>query len=141
MSTQTSERSPIAFEFAGKNSQTSEITSLRAAMATNQIIYKTDVNRLITLINNMAGHYHSFLDVRQQATFGAGFGDNPGAGDRTTYSRTVNTTAPSGWPGTINPLPGGPVTITAVAINASLSAVRTMNSHSHPIVDQTDNTP
>jgi hypothetical protein len=136
MPTAQTERAPTAFTFTSKTSQASDIATLRANIQTGKVIYRSDINLIVTLINNMLGHYHTYDDYQQAATYGRGYGDNPGAGDRTLYSASVTTGTPTNFPSALGAIPAN-TTVQAAAINVGLAAIRAMGNHSHPIVDQT----
>lgn len=131
------ERAEKGFVFTNKATQASEITTLRANIQAGKVIYKSDINAIVTLINNMLGHYHTYADYKQAATYGAGYGDNPGSGDRTLYTADQNTGTPTNFPSALAAIPAGNISISAAAINVGLQAIRAMGSHKHPMVDQT----
>ena len=120
---------PTGIVFLGSSTQAGEITSLRGTVATGQTVRAQDLNRIATLINNMNGHYHSYSDQYQAATYG-------NTGDRGTYSETKNTnnidgvvTAPT------NTTAGA--TITASRHQELRTSVNTLYNHVHGIADRT----
>jgi hypothetical protein len=132
------ERAEKGFVFTNKASQAGDIATLRANIQAGKIIYRSDINAIVTLINNMLGHYHTYADYKQAATYGAGYGDNPGSGDRTLYTADQNTGTPTNFPSALGAVPAG-ATVSAAAINVGLQAIRALGSHKHPMVDQTTN--
>ena len=130
------ERAEKAFVFTNKASQANDIATLRTNIQAGKIIYRSDINAIVALINNMLGHYHTYADYKQAATYGLGYGDNPGSGDRTLYTADQNTGTPTNLPGALGAIPAG-TTVQAAAINVGLSALRALGSHKHPMVDQT----
>lgn len=55
---------------------TNNIATMRAMFQQGRIIYKSEVEYLITQINNMIGHFHTFEDVIQIAAYGGVYGDD-----------------------------------------------------------------
>jgi hypothetical protein len=107
--------------------QAAELTSLRTAISSGNTIFANDLNRIGTLINNMNGHYHTYDDVRQIATFG-------NAGDRATYILDKNTNSID----SVTAAPTNTVadtSITASRHNELKDAINNLRSHSHGIFD------
>ena len=55
---------------------TNNIATMRAMFQRGRIIYKSEVEYMITQINNMVGHFHTFEDVIQVAAYGGAYGDD-----------------------------------------------------------------
>jgi hypothetical protein len=107
--------------------QAAEFTSLRTAVAAGNTIFANDLNRIGTLINNMNGHYHTYDDVRQIATYG-------NTGDRATYILDKNTNSID----SVTAAPTNTVadtSITASRHNELKDAINNLRSHSHGIFD------
>ena len=125
----TTERTAKALVWTDSGSQAAEIASLRGSVASGETIRATDLNRIGTLINNMNGHYHTYDDAYQLATFG-------NTGDRTDYFEDKNTnsidqviTAPTNT--------ASDTTITASRHNELKDAINILAYHSHGIDDRT----
>jgi hypothetical protein len=115
---------------AGSVFSTAEIASIRASIASGQTIYANDLNRIATLINNMNGHYHTYTDDYQLATFG-------NTGDRTNYSEDKDTNGPD----QILAAPtdtAADTSITASRHNELKDSINTLRSHYHEINDRTE---
>lgn len=119
----------------------STIATLQTNMASGKKIYSSDITTLKALINGVMGHYHNYTDAYQLATYGAGYGDNPSAGDRTNYytSGGVNTSAMVGNAGSTTVLTftasaGTPISYTHH--NAFRNGVLALSDHYHPISDR-----
>lgn len=125
----TTERGAKALVFTNSGSQAAEIASLRSAIQAGNTVYANDLNRIGTLINNMNGHYHTYDDAYQLATYGNN-------GDRNNYYRDVNssgadatTSAPTNT--------AADTTITASRHNELRDAVNQIRSHYHTVDDRT----
>ena len=125
----TTERTAKALVWTDSGSQATEIASLRGSVASGETIRATDLNRIGTLINNMNGHYHTYDDAYQLATFG-------NTGDRTDYFEDKNTnsidqviTAPTNT--------ASDTTITASRHNELKDAINILAYHSHGMDDRT----
>lgn len=81
--------------FTNEGSWASVISTLRGYFVPGNVIYASHITYLKDRMNEMIGHYHQYTDYYQIATYGSGYGDNPGAGDRSTYVDTNNQTAAS----------------------------------------------
>lgn len=125
-----------SLSFTDKAGQNAEIVSLRSAIQTGGTIYATDMNRVATLINNMNGHYHSYTDAYQLATYGVGYGNWPGAGDRTNYYESKNTNNIDSTTAVTTDSSAG-TAITATRHNELQSAINNIRTHAHGIVDRT----
>ena len=125
----TTERTAKALIFTDSGSQAAEIASLRGSISSGQIVRATDLNRIGTLINNMNGHYHTYDDAYQLATFG----DN---GDRTNYYEDKNTAGPDATI-TAPTNTAANTSITASRHNALRDALDEIRSHNHSIDDRT----
>jgi hypothetical protein len=126
--------------WSNQNTFANNIAVLRAKMQPGQVIFKSDILLLITLINQFGGHYHTYTDLVQQATFGNN-------GDRNTYQETRNTgsavyeTFPPDQPievsqDIINSISLDGAKIEARHTNASATKVRNLRSHNHVIFDK-----
>jgi hypothetical protein len=109
--------------------QTAELASLRTAIQSGNTIFANDLNRVATLINNMNGHYHTYDDAKQLATYGNN-------GDRTNYIVTIST-------GVAQDTTSAPTdtasntTITASRHNELKDAINNIRNHYHEIGDNT----
>ena len=125
----TTERTAKALVYTNSGSQAGEISSLRTAIASGSTIYANDLNRISTLINNMNGHYHTYDDAYQLATYG-------NSGDRGNYYEDKNTAGPDSI--TSSPTDTALNTdITASRHNQLKDAVNNIRSHYHSINDRT----
>jgi hypothetical protein len=125
----TTERTAKALVYTNSGSQAGEISSLRAAIASGSRIYANDLNRISTLINNLNGHYHTYDDAYQLATYG-------NTGDRGNYYEDKNTAGPD----SITAAPTNTTadtSITASRHNELKDAVNNIRSHFHQINDRT----
>lgn len=123
------EQTATALVYTDSATQSAEIASLRTAVQTGNTIFAADLNRIGTLINNMNGHYHTYTDAYQLATYGNN-------GDRTNYTESKNTnsidsvtTAPTNT--------AANTTITASRHNELRVAINNLRSHLHGIDDRT----
>jgi hypothetical protein len=124
----TTERTAKAISL-GTVAQQEEINSLRAAIASGSTIYANDLNRIGTLINNMNGHYHTYDDAYQLATYG-------NTGDRGNYYVDKN----SNGPDQILAAPtdtAANTAITASRHNELRDSINTVRYHYHEIDDRT----
>ena len=124
-----SERTAKGITWTNSGSQAAEIASLRAAIDVGNTIFANDINRVATLINNMNGHYHTYDDAYQLATYG-------NTGDRSNYYEDKNTGTPDA---VINLTTDTAVntSITATRHNQLATAINTLKSHYHEINDRT----
>jgi hypothetical protein len=129
MGTATREINPDSLTFTGSDGQAAEISSLRTAIASGQTIYANDLNRIGTMINNMNGHYHTYTDQYQAATFG-------NTGDRATYTESKNTSSIDGIQTVATNTAVG-ASITAARHNELQSSICTLFNHNHQIDDRT----
>ena len=109
--------------------QATEIASLRTAISSGSQIFANDLNRIAILINNMNGHYHSYSDAYQLATYG-------NTGDRTNYTEIKNT----GTPDSTTSAPtdtAANTAITASRHNELKDAINNIRNHYHSIDDRT----
>jgi hypothetical protein len=123
------EKNATALTFTSSGSQAAEIASLRTAISSGSTIFANDLNRIGTLINNMNGHYHTYTDDYQLATYGNN-------GDRTNYSESKNT----GGPDAITDAPtntAADTSITASRHNELKDAINQLRYHNHSIDDRT----
>jgi hypothetical protein len=123
------QRTAKALVWTNSGSQAGEIASLRSAVSAGNTIFANDLNRIATLINNMNGHYHTYDDAYQLATYG-------NTGDRNNYYRDTNTNS-------IDQVVSAPTntasntTITAERHNELRSAINILAYHFHGIDDRT----
>jgi hypothetical protein len=125
-----------SFTFANKSSQATAIASLRANIQKDKKIFRSDINAIVGLINDMLGHYHTYDDRIQNREIFGEFGNNPGVRDNTVYVAERATATGTSFPGALGTIPAN-TKIQAAAINAGLAALRAMGSHTHVITDQT----
>ena len=125
----TTERTAKALTYTGSGSQAAEIASLRTAISSGNTIFANDLNRIGTLINNMNGHYHTYDDAYQLATYG-------NTGDRNNYYEDKNTTyaddrteAPTNT--------ASDTSITATRHNELRDSINILRTHYHQINDRT----
>lgn len=109
--------------------QAAELASLRTAIQSGNTIFANDLNRVATLINNMNGHYHTYDDAKQLATYG-------NTGDRTNYIVAIST-------GVAQDTTSAPTNtavntaITAARHNELKDAINNIRNHNHEIGDNT----
>jgi hypothetical protein len=125
----TTERTAKALVWTDSGSQAAEIASLRDSVASGQVIRATDLNRIGTLINNMNGHYHTYDDAWQLATFGNTGDRNNYIADKNTNNIDSVTAAPTNTTADTN--------ITASRHNELKDAINQIAYHSHGIDDRT----
>ena len=121
----------------GISGTAARITALRTTIKSGETIRAADINELTELVNIFLGHYHSYYDLAQIATFGTQ--DNRGNHDRATYESTKNTSAGSGFPGAVASISQG-VTIFASYHNQLADRSRQLKSHLHPFTDEYNRT-
>lgn len=117
------ERSPIVNTFPPM-----DLTALRANIQPGNTINLTDINSLGTLIKNWLGHFHTYDDVSQAATYG-------NSGDRNYYA-TTTASAPylSITVGMLDDIEAG-AEITAAKHNEFRGYTAQLASHAHSIDD------
>jgi hypothetical protein len=109
--------------------QTAELASLRTAIQSGNTIFANDLNRVATLINNMNGHYHTYDDAKQLATYG-------NTGDRNNYYVAIST-------GVAQDTTSAPTNtaantaITASRHNELKDAINNIRNHNHELGDST----
>jgi len=124
------ERTPKANSFPDN----SPITTLRNNIAVGNTINASDINSLINLTNAWQGHFHTYDDAYQLATYGNN-------GDRGNYYEDKNTGAIQ--PNGLSQLYMPPSTvasageITTLTHNELRGAIRGFGNHSHYIADRT----
>ena len=114
---------------SGSINWAAELVSLRSAIQSGNTIFATDLNRVATLINNMNGHYHTYDDAYQLATYG-------NTGDRTNYYMDKNT----GYADATTTAPtdtAANTAITASRHNELKDAINQLRYHNHSIDDRT----
>lgn len=126
----TTERWAKALNWTNSGSQAGEIASLRAAIQSGNTIYANDLNRIGTLINNMNGHYHTYDDAYQLATYGNN-------GDRNNYYRDTNTNGLDSGPTSAPTNTASDTLITASRHNELRDAINVIAWHSHGVDDRT----
>jgi DNA anti-recombination protein RmuC len=124
------ERLAKALDWTNSSTQATEIASLRTAIATGNRIIATHLNRIGTLINNMNGHYHTYDDSFQLASFG-------NTGDRTNYIEDKSTNSiDAATP--VNLTTAADTSITATRHNELRDSINNLRSHLHGINDRTE---
>jgi hypothetical protein len=139
MGTATTNRNADDIVFTNEGSWASIISTLRSYFVVGNTIQAAHLTYLRDRMNEMLGHYHNYTDAIQLATFGAGYGDNPGAGDRTNYyvSGGVNTSRSGNFSSDISTTYSAGSQVTASQHNELALRSRQLVSHAHPIVDTT----
>ena len=125
----TTERTHKALNWTNSGSQAGEIASLRAAIQSGNVVYANDLNRIANLINNMNGHYHTYDDAYQLATYGNN-------GDRNNYYRDTNTNSIDASLTAANTTASN-TNITASRHNELRNAINELRVHYHGIDDRT----
>jgi hypothetical protein len=126
--------------WSNQNTFANNIAVLRAKMQPGQVIFKSDILLLITLIQQFGGHYHLYTDLVQQATFGNN-------GDRSTYEEARRTgsavyeTFPPDQPIEVSQVIINSISLDGAKIearhtNASATQVRNARTHNHIIFDK-----
>jgi hypothetical protein len=123
------ERTARSISWSGSGDQAAELASLRSAVATGNTIFANDLNRIGTLINNMNGHYHSYDDAWQLATFGNNGDRNNYIENKNTNSIDATTSAPTNT--------AADTSITASRHNELRDAINQLRVHFHGIDDRT----
>ena len=123
------QRTAKALVWTNSGSQAGEIASLRSAVSAGNTIFANDLNRIATLINNMNGHYHTYDDAYQLATYGNTGDRNNYYVDKNTNSIDATTSAPTNTAANTN--------ITATRHNELASAINQLRVHYHGIDDRT----
>jgi len=125
--------------FTNEGSWATLISTLRSYFVAGNTIQAAHLSYLRDRMNEMLGHYHNYTDAIQLATYGAGYGDNPGAGDRTDYyvSGGTNTSRSGDFSSDVSTTYSPGTTITAAQHNELALRSRQMISHTHPITDTT----
>lgn len=126
----TTERNAKGTFFTGSAGLAGEIASLRGSVASNNLIYASDINRIATLINNLNGHYHSYDDAYQLATYG-------NTGDRGEYWTYDKTTSGPDATTAVATNTAADTSITAARHNELANSVNTLREHYHTIDDRT----
>jgi hypothetical protein len=120
------QRNPTSMTWTNLASQAATITTLRANIAQGKDIRAVDINSLATLINNCLGHYHTYSDSYQLATYGNN-------GDRTNYSET-KASAATGITAAVAVVAN--TDITFGKHNSLRDAVNSLRTHAHSISDR-----
>lgn len=127
-------RSPKSWSYADVGNLNYYIGVLRNNIKANAVITYSDLQTLINLINNAIGHYHTYDDAYQLATYGNN-------GDRNNYYRDTSTyTAYSvSGQGGMSGIGGvsTSTTITAAKHNEMAYNMRVYGYHTHQIDDRT----
>lgn len=129
-------RTQKSFTLTGASDWSTLIARMRANINAGSEITAADVNTVIDLTNNMLGHYHTYDDAYQLATYGAGYGNWPSAGDRTNYYEDKSTVRGAGFPVNIAKVAVAD-TITLAKHNELAGASRSIRAHDHDINDRT----
>ena len=111
------------------------VNNLKASMIVGAVIEASHINTLLNMYNTLLGHYHTYTDRIQEATFGAGYGDNPGAGDRTLYEESKSTGTPYAISGSITEVAASTI-INASKHNEIALKSRQFQNHYHQIDDR-----
>lgn len=106
---------------------TTTIAALRTSIAAGSVISAANMNTLASFINTWLGHYHTYQDAYQLATYGNN-------GDRTNYYLTKNTSTPVSAPATIASVTTS-TTIAASKHNEFRTATDQLGHHYHTIDD------
>ena len=125
----TTERTAKALVWPDSGSQAAEIASLRGSISSGQIVRATDLNRIGTLINNMNGHYHTYDDAYQLATYGNNGDRNNYYEDKNTTYADDRTTAPTDT--------ASDTSITATRHNQLRDSINILRIHYHQLNDRT----
>lgn len=125
----TTERNAKSITWTNLGSLGTDIANLRAVIAAGQTVTASHINSLSTLINTAMGHYHTYDDAYQLATFGNN-------GDRNNYYVDKNTGAPFSKPSDLGNVSAG-TDITASHHNTMRNAADFLRSHYHQIDDRT----
>ena len=128
-------RNPTDIIFTNEGSWTSAISQLRSFFVPGAIIYGSHITYLKDRMQDIIGHYHQYTDYYQIATYGSGYGDNPGAGDRSTYVNSYNYTATSDVNSMSATYSVGSQ-ITTTDINPLAFRSRDLIDHTHQITDR-----
>ena len=123
------ERTAKLISWPAGTDQAAELTSLRTAIQSGNTIFANDLNRVGTLINNMNGHYHTYDDAYQLATYGNTGDRNNYYIDKTTGGPDATTTAPTDT--------AANTAITASRHNELRNAINELRYHNHSIDDRT----
>jgi hypothetical protein len=126
----TTERNSKGTFFTGSGGHAAEIASLRGSVVSDSVIYANDINRIATLINNLNGHYHSYDDAYQLATYG-------NTGDRTDYYLYDVTTSGPDAVNTVGTSTAADTLIEATRHNELANAINELKQHFHTIDDRT----
>lgn len=118
----TTERNSKANTFADN----APIAGLRNNIVAGNNISASDITSLINLTNSWLGHFHTYDDAWQLATYGNN-------GDRGNYYEDKNTATIGG---SISGISAGDV-IAATKYNEIRNAVASLGSHVHSIDDRT----
>lgn len=127
-------RNPKSWSYSDLANLNYYIGQLRSNINPGQIIYQSYMQTLINLVNAAAGHYHTYDDLYQTASYGNN-------GDRATYIRDTNTGAAWGLPAQATAYSVAAVTttttITASTHNQLAQNIRIYGYHNHSIDDRT----
>jgi hypothetical protein len=119
------------------------VNTLRTRITPGAVVYASDINSIVSLLNSVNGHYHSFTSWRRTGTapdFGV-FGDTGDpAFDRTRY--TEESSSSSVISNTANvrdtvPTVTQNTNITAASHNALATQARVISNHKHVWSDST----
>lgn len=116
------ERSPKANSFTDNG----PITILRTNIQAGNVINFADIEQLINLTNGWLGHFHTYDDAYQLATYGNN-------GDRSNYYEDKNTVTI----GTAMANIAAEDTITATKISELRGNINLLGNHNHDIDDRT----
>jgi hypothetical protein len=120
----------------------STVNTLRTRITPGAVVYASDINSLVSLLNSVNGHYHSFTSWLRTGTGGdtGVFGDTGDpAFDRTRYTTASTTSAPVGITDTVAAVSSVTqnTNITAASHNAMATQARAISNHKHTWTDST----
>lgn len=118
------------------------VNTLRTRIAPGAVVYASDINSLVSLLNSVNGHYHSFTSWLRTGTAGdtGVFGDTGDpAFDRTRYTTASSTSAPVGITDTVAAVPTVTqnTSITVAGYNSMATQARAISNHKHTWTDST----
>jgi hypothetical protein len=125
----TVERTAKSISWTNLGNLGTDIANLRAVIASGQTINASNINSLSTLMNWAMGHYHTYDDAYQLATYG-------NTGDRNNYYRDTSTGSPANRPGDLGGVSAGS-DITASHHNEMRNRAEFLRFHYHQVDDRT----
>lgn len=128
MGTAQTSRLPKTTVYGGSGTMSGDITSLRTSIQYGNVVYASHISQLKDMISNMLGHYHTYDDAKQLATYGNN-------GDRTDYWSLDKATSSISGALSSSIVSGG--AISASHQNESAGGSNSIRSHGHTIDDLT----